>query len=425
MSKIIVDGVSKEFRLQKDRAHSVKELFTRRGRNREETHFWALKDVSFEIAEGSMFALIGHNGSGKSTLLRCIAGIYRPDAGSVAVDGRISTLLELGAGFHPDLSGRENVYLNATILGMAKKDIDRKFDEIVEFAGVEQFIDSPVKVYSTGMYVRLGFSVAVHVKPEILIIDEVIAVGDEQFQRKCFDHLYGLRKQGVTIVVVTHGMGTVQTMCDRAAWLDHGVLQMEGPAPLVSQSYLQSVNAAEAERLEEEEAAVDATATNGAQSSKKRKAIVDLGEHWGSGDVRITDVEFLDEDGASAEVVASGHPMKIRISYSASKPVEEPNFGIGIHHEGGVHITGTNTRLSRIHTGTISGEGVVEYSTDHLPLLPGTYLISVAVEDLHSQHIFDRYDMAWRLRVRHAGDQQIHGLVDIGGSWKLLAGQPS
>jgi ABC-type polysaccharide/polyol phosphate transport system ATPase subunit len=247
VSKIVVDGVSKQFRLKADRAHSVKELVTRRDRSREQSHFWALKDVSLAIPEGSMYALIGHNGSGKSTLLRCIAGIYRPDGGLVTVDGRISTLLELGAGFHPDLSGRENIYLNATILGMGRKQIDARFDEIVEFAGVEQFIDSPVKVYSTGMYVRLGFSVAVHVQPEILLIDEVIAVGDEEFQRKCFDHLYGLRRQGVTIVVVTHGLATVETMCDRAAWLDHGVLQMEGEAARVAAAYLQRVNEREDE----------------------------------------------------------------------------------------------------------------------------------------------------------------------------------
>ncbi|MCU1497364.1 MAG: transporter related protein, partial [Acidimicrobiales bacterium] len=186
---IVVDHVSKRFRLQTDRAHSVKELVTRRDRKSGADHFQALDDVSLEIPKGSMYALVGHNGSGKSTLLRCIASIYRPTSGTVRVDGRISTLLELGAGFHPDLTGRENVYMNATILGMSKKQIDRVYDDIVSFAGVEAFIDSPVKVYSSGMYVRLGFSVAVHVDPEILIIDEVIAVGDAEFQRRCFDHL--------------------------------------------------------------------------------------------------------------------------------------------------------------------------------------------------------------------------------------------
>jgi ABC-2 type transport system ATP-binding protein/lipopolysaccharide transport system ATP-binding protein len=430
VSKIVIDNVSKEFRLQADPPGSVKELFTRRDRSRERTHFWALKDVSLEIPEGSMYALIGHNGSGKSTLLRCIAGIYRPTSGQVTVDGRMSTLLELGAGFHPDLSGRENIYLNATILGMKKKEIDKKFDEIVAFAGVEQFIDSPVKVYSTGMYVRLGFSVAVHVQPEILIIDEVIAVGDEQFQRRCFDHLYGLRKQGVTVVVVTHGMGTVQTMCDGAAWLDHGVLKMEGKAPLVSQSYLQAVNAAEAQRLDaraeaEAEASGEATGeANGEDETKRaprkaRRSIAKEGEHWGSGDFRITSVDFIGADGEVSELVAAGEPLRIRIGYESDVPVDEPTFGIAIHHEGGVHITGTNTRLSRISTGRVEGRGFVEYSTDHVPLLPGTYLISVAIEDRFSQHTFDRYDLGWRLRVRHAGDQEIHGLVDVGGTWQM------
>ena len=224
MSKILVEGVSKRFRLQTDRAHSVKELITRRDRNTDIDHFWALKDVSLEIPEGSMYALVGHNGSGKSTLLRCIAGIYRPTEGSVKVDGRISTLLELGAGFHPDLTGRENVYMNATILGMGRKQIDKVFDEIVEFAGVQDFIDSPVKIYSSGMYVRLGFSVAIHVDPEILIIDEVIAVGDEEFQRKCFDHLYSLRRRGVTIVVVTHSMQLAARVSDYTAFFYVGEL---------------------------------------------------------------------------------------------------------------------------------------------------------------------------------------------------------
>ncbi len=416
MSKIIVEGVSKEFRLQTDRAHSVKELFTRRDRSREATHFWALRDVSFEIPEGSMYALIGHNGSGKSTMLRLIAGIYRPDEGRVKVDGRISTLLELGAGFHPDLSGRENVYLNATILGMGRKEIDRKFDDIVEFAGVEQFIDSPVKVYSTGMYVRLGFSVAVHVQPEILIIDEVIAVGDEEFQRKCFDHLYGLRKQGVTIVVVTHGMGTVQTMCDGAAWLDHGVLQEKGPAPAVSLSYLRSVNLAEANSptqhsLSETDEDADAGPV------RPRDGITEDGEHWGSGEVRITAVDFIGSDGQETDVIGEGSPLTVRVSYESDQPIERPTFGIAIHQEGGVQVTGTNTRLSNQDTGTVVGPGVIEYSTSRLPLLPGTYLFSVAIEDRFSQHTYDRYDYGWRLRVRHDAEQEIHGIVDIGGDW--------
>lgn len=427
---IVVDGVSKRFRLQADRPTSVKEFFTRRDRDKAETHFWALDDVSLEIPEGSMYALIGHNGCGKSTLLRCIAGIYRPDRGKVSVSGRISTLLELGAGFHPDLSGRENVYLNATILGMTKREIDLAFDEIVGFAGdkIGQFIDSPVKVYSTGMYVRLGFSVAVHVRPEILIIDEVIAVGDEQFQRQCFDHLYKLRKDGTTIVVVTHGLGIVQTMCDGAAWLDHGVLQESGDAPAVARSYLQRVNQAEAEADAEHAAPVlvDAagnplTSTDPAEPVASRPRISPDGEHWGGGEVRITAVEFLGPDDTPVTAIGERSPLRIRVSYDTDETVVEPTFGIAIHNESGLHVTGTNTRLSGRSTGTINGPGRVEYTTDRLPLLAGVYEISVAIEDQFSQHTFDRYDRSWQLRVRHDGEQAVQGMVDIGGDWRTAA----
>jgi len=432
---IVVEGVSKQFRLQADRPTSVKEFFTRTGRDKSETHFWALRDVSIEIPEGSMYALIGHNGCGKSTLLRCIAGIYRPDEGKVTVSGRISTLLELGAGFHPDLSGRENVYLNATILGMTKKEIDAAFDEIVDFAGdkIGQFIDSPVKVYSTGMYVRLGFSVAVHVRPEILIIDEVIAVGDEQFQRQCFDHLYKLRKEGTTIVVVTHGMATVQNMCDKAAWLDHGVLQDEGDAPGIALGYLRRVNQAEADKrdLENAEAAaaeaaagpelVDLDLVDGeapaAPVVRKRPRITTLGEHWGGGEVTITSVDLLDEHDEVLTVVGERAPLRIRIGYRSDGVYHEPNFGIAIHNESGLHVTGTSTRLSQRSPATVSGEGFVEYITERLPLLAGNYEISIAIEDQYSQHTFDRYDRGWELRVRHDGEQAVQGLVDIGGDW--------
>ncbi|NLA36887.1 MAG: ABC transporter ATP-binding protein [Actinobacteria bacterium] len=426
---IIVEGVSKQFRLQNDRAGSLKELFTRRDRDRSKTHFWALDDVSLEIPQGSMFALIGHNGSGKSTLLRCIAGIYRPDRGQVKVEGRISTLLELGAGFHPDLSGRENVYLNATILGMPKKEIDAKFDEIVEFAGVEKFIDSPVKVYSSGMYVRLGFSVAVHVQPEILIIDEVIAVGDEQFQRQCFEHLYKLRKDGVTIVVVTHGMSTVQTMCDYAAWLDHGVLQKVGDAPAVAAAYLRHVNQAEAERTDPSSGRIVVAGESAATPSDPdaendeapavpaRQRITKQGEHWGGGEVRITDVRFLDPTGKQTTIIGERSPLRIRVDYTTDETVENPTFGIAVHNEQGLHVSGTNTRLMGRQVGTVSGSGYVEYVVDALPLLAGAYEVSVAIEDQYSQHTFDRYDRAWTIHIRPEGEQAVVGLVDIGGDW--------
>lgn len=408
--EIIVEHVSKEFRLQKDRASSLKELVTRRGRDRSTNHFWALDDVSLEIPDGSMYALVGHNGSGKSTLLRCIAGIYRPDRGQVRVKGRISTLLELGAGFHPDLSGRENVYLNATILGLTKKEIDQKFDEIVEFAGVEQFIDSPVKVYSSGMYVRLGFSVAVHVKPEILIIDEVIAVGDEQFQRKCFDHLYGLRRDGVTIVVVTHGMGTVETMCDGAAWLDHGKLQMAGPAIEVAAAYLKSVNDAETVTRRE---ATRARADNSADEMRPSTA-----------DIEIEAVQFRDSSGATTDTVRHGEPMQIVIRYVAHKPLDDLAFGYAIHAESGPHVAGINTQISGAVSGHIPiGRGEAVFAVDQLPLIPGAYELSVAIHDAHIQHTFDRKDRDTRLLVRRGAARPGVGVVDIAGRW-IIGNRP-
>lgn len=406
--KIVVDGVSKHFRLQADRSTSLKELVTRRGRDKATDEFWALKDVSFEIPEGSMYALIGHNGSGKSTLLRCIAGIYQPNAGRVQVDGRISTLLELGAGFHPDLSGRENIYMNATMLGMSKKSIDAVFDEIVAFAGVERFLDSPVKVYSTGMYVRLGFSVAVHVQPEILMIDEVIAVGDEQFQRRCFDHLYSLRKQGVTIVVVTHGLSIVETMCDGAAWLEQGVLQQVGPAPKVAAAYLGRVNDREAEHREETRVRVLA-----GEADDSAEDVTN------DGHIVITAVTFADEAGVEISHAVHGQPFRLRLHYEATTPVEEPVFGFAIHAMNGVHVTGTNTQISGVPTGSVDGSGVAEFVVAAMPLVPAEYEVSAAIADSHVQHLFDRRDREWRLVVRHGEHLPPHGLMDLGGVWNF------
>jgi len=415
MSAIVVDGVSKKFRLHTDRAHSLKELVTRRDRNAGIDQFYALNDVSLEIPEGSMYALVGHNGSGKSTLLRCIAGIYRPTAGSVKVEGRISTLLELGAGFHPDLTGRENVYMNATILGMSKKQIDGVFDDIVEFAGIGDFIDSPVKIYSSGMYVRLGFSVAIHVDPEILIIDEVIAVGDEEFQRKCFDHLADLRRRGVTIVVVTHGMGTVETMCDGAAWLDHGVLQQEGPAADIASSYLRRVN-------EQERADRHAEAVAAAEAATDLRVVPELdlaavGEEWYGEDLEILDVWFADATGVAVSTGTTGQALTVNITYRAHRSVEDPVFGFMIHTENDTPVAGTNTRLSGIETGRIEGDGVIQIKMPKLQLLPGNYEFTIGVNDKFLQHTYDRHYRSHPFAVRRGTEPIGVGFVDLDVTW--------
>src|SRR3954453_23887705 len=271
---VIVESVSKRFRLYHERNQSVKAAVMR-GRRARAEEFWALDDVSFEVPPASTFGLIGENGSGKSTMLKCIAKILRPDKGSLAVNGKVSALLELGAGFHPELSGRENVYLNGAILGLRQKELARRFDDIVDFAGIGQFIDQPVKNYSSGMYVRLGFSVAINVDPDVLLVDEVLAVGDEAFQRKCNEKFADLKSAGKTIVLVSHSMGAVHNLCDEVAWFEHGRIKKLDAARKVVDEYTGNV------QIDRE---VDTESG---------------GNRWGSGEARVVHIELLNEDGKS------------------------------------------------------------------------------------------------------------------------------
>jgi len=238
---VTVDHVSKKFRLYSERNQTIKSAVMRRRRSVHED-FWALRDISFEVPTGSTFGLIGSNGSGKSTLLKCLAKIYVPDSGSIQPHGRLAAMLEVGSGFHHELSGRDNVYLNGSILGMSKKEIDRKFDEIVDFSGVEAFIDQPVKNYSSGMFVRLGFAIAINIDPDVLVVDEVLAVGDIEFQEKCLGKFREFRRDGKTVILVTHNSETVRAMCDQAAWLKSGRLQEVGPASSTMAAYLESLD---------------------------------------------------------------------------------------------------------------------------------------------------------------------------------------
>ena len=235
-----VDHVTKSFRLYHERNQSLKSAVMRRRRSIYED-FLALDDVSFDVPVGSTFGLIGSNGSGKSTLLKCLANIYHPNQGSITHYGKIAAMLEVGSGFHHELSGRENVFLNGSILGMSRKEVTRKFDEIVDFSGVEKFIDQPVKNYSSGMYVRLGFAIAINVEPDILVVDEVLAVGDQEFQDKCYQKFRDLKAQGRTVILVSHSMETVRGMCEQAAWLNHGELLAVGDAAPTIKSYLDSL----------------------------------------------------------------------------------------------------------------------------------------------------------------------------------------
>lgn len=395
---IRAEHVSKRFWLHRERRTGLKERFVR-GRPPKAEEFWALRDASFSIARGSTFGLLGQNGSGKSTTLKVLAGIYRPTSGRVTVNGRVSALLELGAGFHGDLTGRENIRLNGAILGLSGRQIDAAMDSIIDFAGIGEFIDSPVKIYSSGMFVRLGFAVAVSLDPEILMVDEVIAVGDEEFQRKCFDHLYELRKRGTTVVLVSHSLGLIRDLCDEAAWVDGGTIQTVGNAPEVVDGYLAAVN-------EREMQAPHADEPGGADEARQARI--------GSGEVRITSVEYLDAEGRPSSVLLAGSPCTIRMHFSAHTPVRRAIFGLGFQHESGANVAGPNS--GRIGPFALDqGAGYVDFAVDELLLQPGGFQVTTAIVD--RQHMYDFADREFDLHVRGQGSDE-PGLTKMPGVWK-------
>ena len=400
---VVIDGVSKCFRLTTDRPLSLKEAWTgmrpgsgRRFRRMSSEPFWALRDVSLEVPRGSMYGLVGRNGSGKSSLLRIMAGIYRPTKGRVEARGRTSALLELGAGFHPALSGRENIYLNASVLGVPGAQIDERVEQIIEFAGLEEFIDSPVKIYSSGMYVRLGFAVAVHVDPEILIVDEVVAVGDEEFQLRCLGHLESLRAQGVTIVLVSHDLAMLRANCDQMAWLNQGFLAAEGEPQAVVNAYLDTID------------------TEGAAS---------VGHHPrpdGVGDtsLHITNLEFYDDAGHRPKSFASGDPLIVRIHYSASEPIEDPVFSLEFYDHSNLHLAGPRSHVGGFRPGKVNGEGWVEFHLLRIPFRQGAFHVNAAVQDSDLSFLYDRRAREFWLHVSREPDPQANGLLNLEGNWQ-------
>jgi ABC-type polysaccharide/polyol phosphate transport system ATPase subunit len=392
---VTVDHLSKRFRLYHDRNQSLKAAVMR-GRRAKYEEFWALRDVSLEIAEGLTYGFIGTNGSGKSTLLKCLARILEPDEGSCRTRGKVSALLELGAGFHPELSGRENVYLNGSILGLSKSELDHRFDDIVEFAGLERFIDTPVKNYSSGMYVRLGFSVAINVDPDILLVDEVLAVGDEQFQRRCNERFADLRAEGRTIVVVSHSLSSVQSICDEVAWLDAGNLRETGPAGDVCAHYLGEVHE---DRLAESHTTAS---------------------RWGSGEVRIDRLELLGPDGLPTREVHTGDPITVRCHFHAVQSIERPVFFVGLHTIDGTHITAPTSRDVGLIPDVIHGDGVVDMHVERLDLLPGSYDLSAAVSDETSMHVYDQRHRAVRFDVQPGTPREpFGGILTLRGRWEI------
>lgn len=389
-SAVSIAGVTKRFRVYHERNQTLKAAVMR-GRRSSYEDFQALRDVGFEIPAASTFGLIGDNGSGKSTLLKCIAGILQPDAGTITARGRMAALLEVGSGFHPELSGRDNVYLNGSILGMSRKEIDAKFDEIVDFSGVEQFIDQPVKNYSSGMYVRLGFSVAINVDPEILLVDEVLAVGDAAFQDKCTEKFAEFGREGRTVVVVSHSMPSLRNMCDQVAWLDHGTLVETGTAKPILERYL-------------DHSRVDARTGSHGET------------RWGSAEAEIVDVEVL-RGGLPVASARTGEEVTVRIRYDAHERIEQPVFGLALESHDGVYLWASNTRDLGYAIDAIDGPGVIECTIPRLMLQPGTFQLMASIVDVSTTHIYDYLREAARLAVDFGVPVESGGYVALDGRW--------
>jgi ABC-type polysaccharide/polyol phosphate transport system ATPase subunit len=387
MNAIEVRGVRKTYRRYGRRRQfaTLKSALLSGGLLRElrpDESFEALKGVSFDVAEGRTLGIVGRNGSGKSTMLKLVAGIGRPTAGSVNVRGRVSALIELGAGFHPEISGRENVYINGMMLGLAKREIASRFDDIVAFAELEDFIDAPVKTYSSGMYMRLGFAVAIHVDPDVLLVDEVLAVGDEAFTHRCLDKFAEFRRRGRTILLVTHSLDLVARFCDEALWLDAGVARAQGDPRRVIDAYLMDVAAAENRQLVLDAAPQPQTAlppANGPAAAEPEDLFKADEGRWGSREVEITGVDLVDAAGQAAHVFQSGDRMEIRLRVRAHEPVTDFVFGVGIFNAEGVCCYGTNTHIEGARAGELKGEGEVRFAIDGLDLIDGTYKLDVAV----------------------------------------------
>ena len=430
------------------------------GELKPEETFQALRDVSFSVRKGCTFGIVGRNGSGKSTALKVVAGITKPTSGTVSVDGRISALIELGAGFHPEISGRENVFINGIMLGLSKKEITQRFDEIVEFAELEDFIDAPVKTYSSGMYMRLGFAVAIHVDPDVLLIDEVLAVGDESFTHKCLDKFAEFRRRNKTILLVTHALNLVERFCDEALWLDSGRTRGHGDPRRVTSAYIVDVEKQEERHLAEMDAkaraAVDASGDSGSPDATSRgTGTLDLspkpsedavgtdltgtqpegapvgeadalgpcpfplapeaagaaepsppqdmfkaGEgRWGSREAEITNVVLVGGDGEPSRVFYAGERVEVRLTLDTKKPLTDFVVGVGIFNVDGVCCYGTNTDIEELKADTLSGQAEVTFVIDALDLVQGTYKIDVALHKLDG-FPYDYHRLLYSFRVK-------------------------
>lgn len=389
--------VSKCFHIEPERPRSLQERFVQSFRRRRSNaeQVWVLRDISFEIAPGASVGVVGQNGAGKSTLLKLCARVLDPTAGTVRSQGRVSALLELGVGFHPELTGRENVFLYGSLMGISRAVMRQRFDEIVAFSEIERFIDMPIKVYSSGMYLRLAFATAIHVEADILLLDEVFAVGDARFQQKCLERIQILQRKGVALLFVSHSAELVRQMCSQALWIEDGRLVAFDEADHVVTAYMEQL------------------AFAGAQEKLHKDT-----HRWGTREVEITRVEFLDHDGRPCQRFRTSETFTTRLHYLARRRIEHPTFGVAIYRNDDIHINGPNTHLDEYDIPFVEGAGSVDYRVEHLNLLPGAYELSAVVYDQGVRHPFDHQHRIHPFWIdSHPAVFDRWGTVYLPGSW--------
>lgn len=414
---IEVNNITKNFKVYLDKGAQLKERLLFRKRNKYELR-QVLKGISFTVKKGEAIGLIGHNGCGKSTTLKLLTRIMYPDSGSITMNGRVSSLIELGAGFHPDMSGRENIYTNAAIFGLTKKEIDARLKDIVDFSELEEFIDNPVRTYSSGMYMRLAFSVAINVDADILLIDEILAVGDANFQAKCFNKLKEIKANGTTIVIVSHSLGQIEQICDRSIWIHEGLIRAEGPPKETDLEYLDFMGQKlqENTRKELEKKAAEGAQERPAEDNASAAEESADEKRWGSGKARIKKITAYAADGAEQRVFRTGEDIVFRIDYTVKEKVSDAVIGIGVFNLAGVQCYGTNTRIDKLPEFELSKSGAAEIRLSSVHLLAGEYLLDFAIETGDGIPV-DYYRQAYKIEmITPTGDV---GIARIDHKWKI------
>lgn len=425
---IEVKNISKVFRIYPDKGKTIKErlIFSKR-RRYEERH--VLNGISFNVKKGEAIGLIGHNGCGKSTTLKLLTKIMYPDTGTIEMRGRVSSLIELGAGFHPDMSGRENIYINASIFGLTKKEIEKRIDEIIEFSELQEFIDNPVRTYSSGMYMRLAFAVAINVDADILLIDEILAVGDAAFQAKCFNKLREIKAKGTTIVIVSHSLSQIEQICDRSIWIHEGKIRLEGLPRIVDPKYMaymsQKVEGIAGKEREEKSVEITENATETQKDSDEesnnaeKESVIENDKRWGSKEVVIDHVNVTDSNNKERYTFSNSESFCVNIYYKAKCKIEDAVIGVAIYRDDQTYIYGTNSLIDSSKSVQLNEEGIVRLVIKKFPVNAGKYSFDLA---FHRPDGFN-YDF-WRevFEIQITNEKAEVGIISLPHCWDISRG---